>query len=48
MTTQEKQNVKDDIAKYEKDTGHSFRTAHYWDSKKGMYKDIVTLADVTR
>ena len=47
MTSQQKQKIKDDVTKYEKGTGHSFRTAHYWDSKKENYNDRVTFADVT-
>ena len=46
MTKTHEQKIKDDITKYEKDTGHKFRTAHYWDSKKGFYNYRVTATDV--
>lgn len=45
MTTQEKQEIKDDIEKYERDTNHSFHTAHLW-NRRGGYSHIVTAKDV--
>jgi len=46
MKELDEQRIKDDIKRYENETGHEFRTAHLEGEKAGFYDHTVTSADV--